>query len=124
MDAFTLDTIDVAMVWGILKIEAHRYGYFGVHRHVSNNSPLWRITHLPSARCFAWGFPSLDEAAKAAVEIHALRNDWAVIADPSEYSPEFRQRAFAIVAAHGGKVGGKDSGSHRPAFNGYNAVLQ
>jgi hypothetical protein len=123
LSLFTVETIEIAQYrWPHLKwVSAHRLGNFAVHR--SNVDQLfdddWRITHLPTGRCAASGFPNIESAADAAVEIERLRNDWSIMTR-EDFTPELRDKCAAICQAHGGTVGaGKDSLPKRPEYNGY-----
>lgn len=71
----------------------------------------------------AQGFPTLEDARAAMIEIARLRNDWAVMV-AGDFSAECRDKCVEIAERFGGHVArARDKQPRAPTFNGYRPDL-
>jgi hypothetical protein len=121
IDRCVEEVIEVEHRSGRLHVSAYRLGDFAVHEIETGDFLRQRfaVTHLPTARCIARGFVTLERAADAMERVGRLRNDWAIITD-EELTDELRRAVDETVRPFGGSVGAnRDPAPTKNWFNGY-----
>lgn len=106
-DALTRNFIDIRTTASdIHSIEAAILGCLAVHVALADRE-RWTVSHLPSGRVVATGFPDEESATKAMTEFVTLR-DWRTIA--KDDLPTLSVLIKGIARRYRGRAGsGKDS---------------